>query len=98
MKFSRSNARSKNNQDLVYSDVWESPDLSQGGAKYFVTIIDDYSKRCWVYPIKKKSYVFIVFKEFKVRVELQSRKRIKCLRTNNGGEYRNGEFLTFYKQ
>ena len=63
-----------------------------------VNFINDYSRRCWVYPIKKKSDVFSVFKEYKARVELESDKRIKCLRTNNGGEYTDGEFHTFCKQ
>ncbi|KAH9754808.1 cysteine-rich receptor-like protein kinase 8 [Citrus sinensis] len=39
-----------------------------------------------------------VFKEYKARVELESGKKIKCLRTNNGGEYTDGEFLGFCKQ
>ena len=69
-----------------------------GGAKYMVTFIDDYFKRCWVYPIKKTSDVFPMFKKFKVRVELESGKRIKCLRTDNGGEYTNDESLIFCKQ
>nr|GEW73468.1 Gag-Pol polyprotein [Tanacetum cinerariifolium] len=43
--------------------------------------------RCWVYPIKKKYDVFEVFKVYKARVELDSRKKIKCLRTDNRGEY-----------
>ncbi|KAH9669265.1 hypothetical protein KPL70_021724 [Citrus sinensis] len=98
LKFSRSIARSKCILDLIHSDVWESPDISMGGAKYMVTFIDDYSRRCWVYPIKKKSYVFLVFKEYKARVELESGKKIKCLRTDNGGEYTDGEFLAFWKQ
>ncbi|KAH9659037.1 Integrase catalytic domain-containing protein [Citrus sinensis] len=72
LKFSRSIARSKCILDLIHSDVWESPDISMGGAKYMVTFIDDYSRRCWVYPIKKKSDVFPVFKEYKARVELES--------------------------
>ena len=63
-----------------------------------VTFIDDYSRRCWVYPIKRKSDVFEVFKAFKARVELDSGKKIKCLRTDNGREYTDGEFLAFYKQ
>ncbi|KAH9782974.1 hypothetical protein KPL71_009140 [Citrus sinensis] len=54
--------------------------------------------RCWVYPIKKKSDVFLVFKEYKARLELESSKKIKCLRTDNGGEYTDGEFLAFCKQ
>ena len=69
-----------------------------GRAKYMVTFIDDYSRRCWVYPIKKKSNVFSVFKEYKTRVELESGKKIKYLRTDNGGEYTDGEFLAFCKQ
>ncbi|KAH9734074.1 Integrase catalytic domain-containing protein [Citrus sinensis] len=98
LKFSRSIARSKCILDLIHSDVWESPDISMGGAKYMVTFIDDYSRRCWVYTIKKKSDVFPVFKEYKARVELESGKKIKCLRTDNGGEYTDGEFLVFCKR
>ncbi|KAA0025121.1 polyprotein [Cucumis melo var. makuwa] len=45
---------------------------SSGGARYFVSFKDNYSKRCWVYPIKKKANVCLVFKVFKVQVELQS--------------------------
>ncbi|KAK9224625.1 hypothetical protein WN943_009660 [Citrus x changshan-huyou] len=51
-----------------------------------------------VYLIKKKSDVFLVFKEYKARVELKSGKKIKCLRTDNGGGYTNDEFLAFCKQ
>ncbi|GJU09234.1 gag-pol polyprotein [Tanacetum coccineum] len=54
--------------------------------------------RCWVYLIKKKSNVFEVFKVYKAWVELDSRKKIKCLRTNNGDEYTSDEFDTFCKQ
>ncbi|KAH9794218.1 hypothetical protein KPL71_004820 [Citrus sinensis] len=78
--------------------VTKSPDISMGGAKYIVTFIDDYSRRCWVYPIKKKSDVFSVFKEYKARVELEYGIKIKCLRIDNGGEYTDSEFLAFCKQ
>ena len=98
LKFARNTTRSKNILDLVHSDVWESPEVSLGGAKYFVSFIDVYSRRLWVYPIKRKSYVFPIFKEFKAQVELKTGKRIKCLRTNNGGEYVDGDFLAFFKQ
>jgi len=72
--------------------------MSLGGAKYLVSFIDDYSRRLWVYPIKKKSDVFAIFKEFKAKLELESGKKIKCLRTDNGGEYIDGDFLTFCRQ
>jgi hypothetical protein len=51
-----------------------------------------------VYPIKKKSDVFPVFKALKAQIELETGKKIKCLRTDNGGEYVDGEFLAFCKQ
>ena len=98
LKFDRSTAKSKHILNLIHSDVWESPEFSLGGAKYFVSFIDDYSRRLWVYPIKKKSDVFPVFKEFKAQVELEIGKRIKCLRTDNGGGYTDGNFLAFCKQ
>jgi len=50
-----------------------------------------------VYLIKKKYNVFDQFKEFKAQVELETRKRIKCFKTNNGGEYIDGDFIDFYK-
>ncbi|GJZ71781.1 gag-pol polyprotein, partial [Tanacetum coccineum] len=65
----------------------KAPILSLRGAKYFVSFIDDYSRRCWVYPIKKKYDVFEVFKVYKAQVELDSGKKIMCLRMDNGGEY-----------
>ncbi|GJW52503.1 gag-pol polyprotein [Tanacetum coccineum] len=98
LKFKTSNSRSVYVLELVHSDVWQAPVLSLGGAKYFVSFIDDYSRRCWVYPIKKKSDVFEVFKVYKARVKLDSGKKIKCLRTNNGGEYTGDEFDTFCRQ
>jgi len=45
LKFARVTTRSKHILDLIHSDVWESPELSLGGARYFVSFIDDYSRR-----------------------------------------------------
>ncbi|KAE8673431.1 hypothetical protein F3Y22_tig00111783pilonHSYRG00232 [Hibiscus syriacus] len=54
LKFNTSNSRGKSVLELVHSDVWQAPVTSLGGEKYFVSFIDDYSRRCWVHPIKKK--------------------------------------------
>ncbi|KAE8680647.1 hypothetical protein F3Y22_tig00111372pilonHSYRG00031 [Hibiscus syriacus] len=57
LKFNKPNSRGKSVLELVHSDVWQAPVTSLGGAKYFVSFIDDYSRRCWVYPIKpRKSF------------------------------------------
>ena len=74
---------------LVHSDVCGPlPTMSLGGASYFVTFIDDYSSRkVWVYPLRRKDDVLSVFQKFVTLVENQSGKKVKCLCSNNGGEY-----------
>ena len=65
------------------------------GGKYFVTFIDDHSKKTWIYFLKTKDEVFEKFKEFKALVENMMGKKIKTLRSNNGGEYIDGDFTDF---
>ena len=48
--------------------------------------------------MRKKSEVFDKFKEFKALVENQTEKKIKALRTNNGGELFKKEFEEFCKK
>jgi hypothetical protein len=97
LKFDKSTTKSKCILDLIHSDVWEALVISLGGARYFVSFIDDCSRRCWVYPIRRKADVIAVFKTFKALVELESGKKIKCLRTDNGGEYTSDEFDNIYQ-
>ncbi|TYK21893.1 Gag-Pol [Cucumis melo var. makuwa] len=44
LKFNTSSSRSKVILELVHSDVWQPPATSLGGAMYFVSFIDDYSR------------------------------------------------------
>jgi hypothetical protein len=48
----------------------QTPSIS--GRLYFLTFIDDFSRKVWVYFLKYKSDVFVVFKEFKEKVEKES--------------------------
>lgn len=43
-----------------------------GGSPYFVSFINEYIRKIWVYIISKKSEVFEVFTKFKVRVKKES--------------------------
>ena len=65
---------------------------SLGHNKYFVTFIDDASRKVWVYLLKSKDQVFQTFKEFHAMVERETGRTLKCLRNNNGGEYTSNEF------
>jgi hypothetical protein len=60
-----------------------------------VAFIDDYSKKFWVYFLKKKSDVFITFNQKKAKN--QTRKKIKRLRTDNNMEFCGSVFTKFYK-
>ncbi|KAJ4728518.1 Retrovirus-related Pol polyprotein from transposon TNT 1-94 [Melia azedarach] len=48
---------------------------------------DDHSRKLWVYTLKTKDQVLYVFKQFQASVERQTGKKLKCIRTDNGGEY-----------
>ena len=65
---------------------------------YYVSFIDKFSRNTWIYFLKKKSKVFDKFKEFKALVENQTEKKIKVLKTNNGGEFCNKEFEELCKK
>jgi len=71
---------------------------SLGGARYFVTFTDDYSRFSYVYFLKHKSEVFKKFKEFHAEVTNFINKRIKTLRTDNGGEYTSFVFEEYLKK
>jgi hypothetical protein len=55
--------------------------LSISGCQYYVTFIDDYSRRTWIFFIKTKDKVFSQFREFKALEENQKGKKIRVLRS-----------------
>ena len=60
--------------ELVHIDVFQVDAKSHDGAQYFVTFIDDYSRKLWVSVMKRKDQVLSLFKEFKARAERESDK------------------------
>jgi len=49
--------------DYIHTYVWGPTKTSIGGNRYFVSFIDDYSKRCWVYTMKNKREILELFVE-----------------------------------
>jgi hypothetical protein len=81
--------------ELIHSDVsGPIPSTSLSGM-YTVSIIDDYSRKTWVYFLKSKDEMFRKFKEFKALIENLSERKIKILGLDNGGEYTSKEFVIF---
>lgn len=97
VSFSKAGRKSKSEKlELVHTDVWgPAPVKSLGGSRYYVTFIDDSTRKVWVYFLKNKSDVFSVFKGWKTEVENQTGLKIKSLKSDNGGEYDSQEFKKF---
>ena len=82
----------------VHSDLWGPAQTeSMGGGKYFISLIDDYSRKVWVYILKENSRAFAKFKEWHTRYENERGSTLKCLRTDNGMEFLSAEFEEFCK-
>lgn len=94
--FSRSNNREKCVLGLIHSDICGPMSTTTlRGGEYFVTFIDDYSRKTWIYFLKTKDEVFHHFREFKALVENMTGKKIKVLRLDNGGEYTDKDLTNF---
>lgn len=99
LPYKESKFQAKRPLELIHSDVFGPvKQASVDGMKYMVTFIDDFSRYVWVYFLKEKSEVFSKFKEFKEKVEREVDHKLRCLRTNNGGEFTSEEFSKYLKE
>ena len=91
--------RSQRRPEIVYSDLCGPMRTnSQGGARYFMTIIDDHSRWCHVYFLKSKSEASAKFIEYKKFVENQTGLQIKAFHSDNGKEFCNSVMDTLLKK
>ncbi|GLU18737.1 hypothetical protein SLE2022_350210 [Rubroshorea leprosula] len=92
----QSQSRATRPLQLVHTDVCGPiTPCSFGKNKYFLLFIDDYSRKTWVYFLKKKSEVLKCFQNFKALVEKESGFKIQALRSDRGGEFTFKEFQEF---
>jgi hypothetical protein len=97
--FSSSESRSKGILDLIHSDVSGSMSVaSVQGSSYYVTFIDDFSRKPWIFFMKTKDEVFSRFQKFRAQGDNQIGKKVKVLRLENGREYISNDFKDFYKE
>ena len=71
--------------ELVHTDVWDMATVSSlGGSLYFVTFIDDASRKVRIYFLKQKSDMFDVFKKWLAQVKNETCLKFKCLKSDMG--------------
>lgn len=96
ISFKSKNGIFENVLDLVHTNLCgPMRTKSYYGDRYFMIFIGDYSKMMWVTFLKEKSEAFNKFKSFKALVEKEIGNNLKCLRSDQGGEFRSDEFIKY---
>ncbi|XP_010259176.1 PREDICTED: uncharacterized protein LOC104598693 [Nelumbo nucifera] len=76
---------------LIHCDIWGAYHvLSLSGARYFLTIVDDFSHYTWIYLTKNKFETYQLLVSFYHMVRTQSNGEIKAVRSDNGKEFMSG--------
>ncbi|KAL6126662.1 hypothetical protein ACLB2K_074708 [Fragaria x ananassa] len=91
--FPLSQSSSQSIFDLIHVDIWGGyrvPAIS--GAKFFLTIVDDYSRASWIFLMHAKSEARSLLQNFIILVENQFETKVKTVRSDNGPEFNCKDF------
>ncbi|CAI7773598.1 unnamed protein product [Closterium sp. NIES-53] len=86
--------------ELVHMDlVGPMKVKGDGGALYFMTMVDDYTRLTWSFPLAKKSDAArVIIEEWLPIVERESGKQVKAIRSDRRGEFLGAEFRSWLKR
>ena len=87
LPFSQSSITSSRPLQYVFSDVWSSPITSVENHKYYLVLVDHYTRYTWLYPLSKKSQVRDVFIAYKALVEKHFQTPLTTLYSDKDGEF-----------
>lgn len=96
LSFQRLANRRSTKFELVHTDLMGPTKItSYSDFRYDIVLVDDFSRYTWMKFLKEKGEAFSKFVEFKTVVEEGFGVKIKCLRSNNGGEYMSDAFFKY---
>lgn len=74
--------------ELLHADLW-GPFTTESilGQKYFLTLVDDYSRFAWIIFFTTKSEIKQSIIHFVASLENQFNNTLKCFRSDNGSEF-----------
>nr|GFA33024.1 ribonuclease H-like domain, reverse transcriptase, RNA-dependent DNA polymerase [Tanacetum cinerariifolium] len=61
-------------------------------------LVDDCTRFMWAYFLTSKDQALSTFKEFRQKIEMEMRMKVRMLRTDRGGEFTSNEFTKYYKE
>lgn len=73
--------------ELIHCDIWGYRIPTHDGMKYFVTIVDDFSRYSWFFLVPSKSETIVILRHFLTQVQNLLFTNVKTLRTDNGSEF-----------
>jgi len=72
MSFNKSESFSSAPFDLVHFDILGlSPILIEGGSRYFVLFVDDYSRYTWIYLLEHRFELTNIYQNFHKMMQTQ---------------------------
>ncbi|KAL3373978.1 hypothetical protein AABB24_005776 [Solanum stoloniferum] len=84
---------------LIHVDLWGPYSTTNfDGNKYFLTIVDDFSRMSWIFLLKHKYDVSMSIQPFLKFFKNQFAKTIKVIQTDNGTEFVNSVCETMFKE
>lgn len=99
LPFPHSTSCSAHPFELVHVDVWEPYRVpTYDGKRYFMTLVDDFSKYTWLFLMNTKAESTIVLKMVLTLVQTQFDYKFKCLMSDNGIEFFNEQVNSFLVQ
>ena len=60
---------------------------SLGGSRYYMLLVDNFSRNLWVYFVTHKSNALPNFQRWLLLMEKQTNSKVSTLRSDNGGEF-----------
>jgi hypothetical protein len=93
---SKAQYRAKEVLEMVHSDLCGkiTPPTSAGN-QFFLLMVDDKSCFMSVYLLPSKDHAPEAIQAFQLRAEAETRKKLRGLRTDRGGEFNSGSFMEY---
>lgn len=95
---SKARRRATKPLERIHSDICGPLPYGHGRFRYFILIIDCYSRFTWEFPLILKSDAFPRYLEFEARAENQLDSKVKAIRVDNAPELISGEMKTHLKK
>lgn len=86
-KFYDSDSRATRCFEMIHCDLWWPYSTPSCGARYFLTLVDDFSRAVWVLLLIDKTEINKMFHSSFAMIERQFNAKLKVVRSDNGTEF-----------